>query len=62
MHRCGREGDVASCRILLQYGIDSSIISLQGYTAIQLATEPVQRLLHGKYYNLFKIIRENLFV
>ncbi|KAB7507404.1 Tankyrase-1 [Armadillidium nasatum] len=46
LHRCGREGDVAACRLLLQYGIDPSIISLQGYSAIQVSTDAVQRLLH----------------
>ncbi|CAL4164207.1 unnamed protein product [Meganyctiphanes norvegica] len=45
LHRCGREGDVQGCRLLLQYGIDPGIITLQGYTAAQLATESVQRLL-----------------
>lgn len=48
LHRAGRDGDVQACRVLLQYGVDPTIISLQGYTATQLATEPVQRLLHGK--------------
>lgn len=50
LHRAGRDGDVQACRVLLQYGVDPSIISLQGYTATQLATEPVQRLLHGKTF------------
>ena len=48
LHRCGREGDVQACRVLLQYGVDPSIISLQGYTATQVSTDSVQRLLHGK--------------
>ncbi|KAK8741276.1 hypothetical protein OTU49_002592, partial [Cherax quadricarinatus] len=47
LHRCGKEGDVQACRVLLQFGIDPTIISLQGYTATQVATDPVQRLLHG---------------
>lgn len=46
LHRCGKEGDVQACRVLLQFGIDPTIISLQGYTATQVATDPVQRLLH----------------
>lgn len=48
LHRCGREGDVQACRVLLQYGVDPSIISLQGYTATQVSTDSVQRLLHGE--------------
>ncbi|KAG7164267.1 poly [ADP-ribose] polymerase tankyrase-1-like 2 [Homarus americanus] len=46
LHRCGKEGDVQACRVLLQFGVDPTIVSLQGYTATQVATDPVQRLLH----------------
>ncbi|KAG8193909.1 hypothetical protein JTE90_011464 [Oedothorax gibbosus] len=45
LHRCAREGNVQACRILLSYDIDTSIISLQGYTAAQVANESVQKLL-----------------
>ncbi|XP_076345953.1 tankyrase isoform X1 [Tachypleus tridentatus] len=45
LHRCAREGNVQACRILLSYGVDSSIVSLQGYTAAQVATESVQKIL-----------------
>ena len=34
-----------ACRILLSYGCDTTIVSLQGYTAAQLATESVAKLL-----------------
>ena len=45
LHRCAREGNVQACRILLSFGADPSIVSLQGYTAAQLATESVAKLL-----------------
>ncbi|XP_015929424.1 poly [ADP-ribose] polymerase tankyrase-2 [Parasteatoda tepidariorum] len=45
LHRCAREGNVQACRILLSYDVDPSIISLQGYTAAQVASENVQKLL-----------------
>jgi hypothetical protein len=34
-----------ACRILLSYGCDTTIVSLQGYTAAQLATESVAKIL-----------------
>ncbi|GFX91360.1 poly polymerase tankyrase-1 [Trichonephila clavipes] len=45
LHRCAREGNIQACRILLSYNVDTSIISLQGYTAAQVANESVQKLL-----------------
>ena len=45
LHRAGREGNVQACRILLTFGVDPSIVSLQGYTAAQLATDSVAKLL-----------------
>ncbi len=36
---------IQACRILLSYGCDTTIVSLQGYTAAQLATESVAKLL-----------------
>lgn len=56
LHRCGREGDVQACRVLLQYGIDPTIISLQGYTASQVSSDAVQRLLHGEDYVIFILV------
>lgn len=48
LHRCAREDNVQACRILLSYSVDTSIISLQGYTAAQLAGENVIKILQGK--------------
>lgn len=56
LHRCGREGDVQACRVLLQYGIDPTIISLQGYTASQVSSDAVQRLLHGEGCVIFILV------
>ena len=33
LHRCAREDNVQACRLLLSYSIDTTIVSLQGYTA-----------------------------
>jgi len=45
LHRAGRDGNVQACRILLTFGVDPHIVSLQGYTAAQLATDSVSKLL-----------------
>ncbi|XP_075222552.1 tankyrase isoform X2 [Lycorma delicatula] len=45
LHRCAREDNVQACRILLSYSVDTTIVSLQGYTALQVATENVQKIL-----------------
>ncbi|UYV66639.1 TNKS2, partial [Cordylochernes scorpioides] len=45
LHRCGREGNLQAVRLLLSYGVDPSIISLQGYTAFQVARDNVQKLI-----------------
>lgn len=45
LHRCSRDDNVQACRLLLSYGIDSTIISLQGYTAAQLASENCLKIL-----------------
>ncbi|XP_060527236.1 poly [ADP-ribose] polymerase tankyrase isoform X2 [Cylas formicarius] len=45
LHRCAREDNVQACRILLSYNIDVSIVSLQGYTATQVASENVLKIL-----------------
>lgn len=47
LHRCAREDNIQACRLLLSYSIDSAIVSLQGYTAAQLATENVLKILQG---------------
>ncbi|XP_012287563.1 tankyrase isoform X2 [Orussus abietinus] len=45
LHRCAREDNVQACKILLSYNVDPSIVSLQGYTATQVATENVLKIL-----------------
>lgn len=50
--RCAREDNVQACRILLSYNVDPSIVSLQGYTAAQIAAENVLKILQGKILNL----------
>lgn len=45
LHRCAREDNIQACRLLLSFSIDSTIISLQGYTATQLASENVLKIL-----------------
>lgn len=47
LHRCAREDNIQACRILLSYNVDSSIVSVQGYTATQVATENVLKILQG---------------
>ena len=49
LHRVSQQGNMQACRLLLQYGVDPSIVSLQGYTAAQLATDSVQKMLRGMY-------------
>lgn len=48
LHRVAQQGNMQACRLLMSYGVDSSIVSLQGYTAAQLATENIQKMLKGK--------------
>lgn len=45
LHRCARDDNVQACRLLLSYDIDSTIVSLQGFTASQLASENVLKIL-----------------
>lgn len=47
INRCVREDNVQACRILLSYNVDPSIVSLQGYTAAQVAAENVLKILQG---------------
>ncbi len=49
-----------ACRLLLQYGVDPSIVSLQGYTAAQLATDSVQKMLRGKKKTLLYVLQKML--
>ena len=36
LHRAARDGNVQACRMLLSAGADSSIVSLQGATAVSI--------------------------
>jgi len=54
--RCAREDNMQACRILLSYNIDPSIVSLQGYTAAQIAAENVLKILQGEQLIWFDLI------
>uniref|UniRef100_A0A8C2PDN6 Poly [ADP-ribose] polymerase n=1 Tax=Capra hircus TaxID=9925 RepID=A0A8C2PDN6_CAPHI len=45
LHRAAHCGHLQTCRLLLSYGCDPNIISLQGFTALQMGNENVQQLL-----------------
>lgn len=45
LHRAARDDDVQAVRLLLSHSIDPTIVSLQGYTAVQLAKENVMKIL-----------------
>lgn len=45
LHRAAREDDIQAVRLLLSYSIDPAMVSLQGYTATQLAKENVLKIL-----------------
>ncbi|XP_072281308.1 poly [ADP-ribose] polymerase tankyrase-2 isoform X2 [Pyxicephalus adspersus] len=47
LHRAAHCGQLQTCRILLNSGCDPSLISLQGFTAVQMGNESVQQLLQG---------------
>ena len=47
LHRVAKQGNVQACRLLIQYGADLNIASLQGYTAAELAPESLQKILKG---------------
>lgn len=48
LHRAALAGHLQTCRLLLSYGSDPSIISLQGFTAAQMGNEAVQQILSGE--------------
>lgn len=50
LHRCAREDNVQGCRLLLSYNVDPTIVSLQGYTALQVAAENVAKILQGIFF------------
>ncbi|XP_072095410.1 poly [ADP-ribose] polymerase tankyrase-2 isoform X4 [Mobula birostris] len=47
LHRAARSGHHHTCRLLLASGTDSSIVSLQGFTASEIGNENVQQVLQG---------------
>lgn len=47
LHRAAMAGHIQTCRLLLSYGADTSILSLQGFTASQMGNEAVQQILNG---------------
>lgn len=48
LHRAALAGHIQTCKLLLSYGADPSIVSLQGFTAAQMGNEAVQQILTGK--------------
>lgn len=47
LHRAALAGHLQTCRQLLGYGADASLVSLQGFTAAQMGNEAVQQILNG---------------
>lgn len=47
LHRAALAGHLQTCRLLLGYGADASLVSLQGFTAAQMGNEAVQQILNG---------------
>ncbi|XP_006006371.1 poly [ADP-ribose] polymerase tankyrase-2 isoform X1 [Latimeria chalumnae] len=45
LHRAAHCGHLQTCRLLLSFGCDHSIVSLQGFTASQMGNESVQQIL-----------------
>lgn len=54
--RCAREDNLQACRILLSYNVDPTIVSLQGYTAAQVASESILKILQSKFIQLFLLL------
>lgn len=48
LHRAALAGHLQTCRLLLGYGADASLVSLQGFTAAQMGNEAVQQILNGR--------------
>lgn len=47
LHRCARNDSLQGCKILLSYNIDTSITSVQGFKAIDMATDNIKKILQG---------------
>ncbi|XP_055716585.1 poly [ADP-ribose] polymerase tankyrase [Phlebotomus papatasi] len=45
LHLCAKQGNIQACRILFTYSVDATIVSLQGFTAAQLAPECMANIL-----------------
>ncbi|XP_053307185.1 poly [ADP-ribose] polymerase tankyrase-2 isoform X1 [Spea bombifrons] len=46
LHRAAHCGHLQTCRLLLNSGCDPAIVSLQGFTALQMGNESLRQLLH----------------
>ncbi|KAM7169154.1 poly [ADP-ribose] polymerase tankyrase-2 isoform 4-T4 [Macrochelys suwanniensis] len=49
LHKAAHCGHLQTCRLLLSSGCDPSIVSLQGFTALQMGNESVQQLLQALF-------------
>lgn len=47
LHRAALAGHIQTCKLLLSFGADPSVVSLQGFTAAQTGNEAVQQILNG---------------
>ncbi|KAG8435238.1 hypothetical protein GDO86_013259 [Hymenochirus boettgeri] len=45
LHRAAHCGHLQTCRLLLNSGCDPTVVSLQGFTAVQMGNESIQQLL-----------------
>lgn len=69
LHRCARNDNIQGCKILLSYNVDTSITSVQGFKAIDVATDNVKKILQGiftmivfeYYFYLFCLIKQKNF-
>lgn len=52
LHRCVREDNTQACHILLTYNVDTSIVSIQGYTAMKLASDNIKAILQGRRFSV----------
>lgn len=56
LHRAALAGHIQTCKLLLSYGADPSIVSLQGFTAAQMGNEAVQQILNGNCIQLLSYL------
>lgn len=50
LHRCARNDCLQGCKILLSYNIDTNITSIQGFKAIDMATDNIKKILQGNLH------------